>query len=157
MSTRPRPHAAGSPARPASSTRRALGRLVLPAVLLGLSACAGGPGPSAAGPSAATATPGPTGPAAADDAGASAQAAADVQVSITDTSFSVGAETIAAGESVLVTNDGRLEHSWTSEEAGVDTGVLGPGESVTVTAGATGTFTFSCTVHPLMTGTVTVS
>jgi plastocyanin len=86
-----------------------------------------------------------------------APAGAVVEIQVSDTSFSPGDVTISAGDTITVTNVGQLEHSWTSGQAGLDSGILGPGESYTFTFEAPGTFAYLCTVHPTMTGTVTVA
>lgn len=56
---------------------------------------------------------------------------------------------VAAGEELVVIDSGDLPHTFTIREAGIDTGVVAPGEQATVTAPAEpGTYEVVCTLHP---------
>jgi len=64
--------------------------------------------------------------------------------------------TVAVGETVSVQNDDGVAHTWTS--AGVfDSGSIGGGESFTFTFDEPGEYSFMCTIHPSMTGSITVT
>jgi plastocyanin len=80
-------------------------------------------------------------------------AAADT---IADFAFSPPAITVTAGESVSWHNDGPSQHSATADDHSFDTGVLSKGESGSHTFDRAGTFSYFCTVHPNMKGTVRV-
>jgi LPXTG-motif cell wall-anchored protein len=75
-------------------------------------------------------------------------------VSIVDFDFSPGTITINAGDTVTWTNTGSQGHSATG--SGFDTGILSKGKSGSHTFTTPGTFTYHCTPHPFMKGTVVV-
>jgi LPXTG-motif cell wall-anchored protein len=60
------------------------------------------------------------------------------------------------GESVTWRNSGPSSHTATATGGSFDTGLLGRGESSTVTFDEAGTFSYICTPHPSMKGTVRV-
>ena len=126
-----------------------------------LSGCTSDTGAAAAEPRATAATPGssatPPAPAESPSGPAAELPSGTVNIAVSDTSFSPGDLTASVGDTITVTNTGQLEHSWTSDEASIDSGVLPPGESFTFTVETAGTFTFHCTVHPEMTGTITIN
>jgi plastocyanin len=63
---------------------------------------------------------------------------------------------VASGDTIPVTNEDGSSHTFTSEEGGFDL-ELGGGESGEVTVdAAAGEYDFLCTIHPGMTGTLTV-
>ncbi len=62
---------------------------------------------------------------------------------------------VASGDTIPVTNEDGSSHTFTSEDGGFDL-ELGGGESGEVTAPEAGTYDFLCTIHPGMTGTLTV-
>ncbi|MDQ6807000.1 MAG: plastocyanin/azurin family copper-binding protein [Actinomycetota bacterium] len=64
--------------------------------------------------------------------------------------------TIKAGDTVTWHNSGPSRHSATATDKSFDTGVLARGGSGSHTFTAAGTFTYYCSVHPSMHGTVTV-
>lgn len=68
--------------------------------------------------------------------------------------FQPGTITIDAGQSVTWVNQDKHPHTATGAE--FDTGVMQPGESATVTFDTPGSFPYSCTIHPVMTGVVEV-
>jgi len=84
--------------------------------------------------------------------------AADVSVTIMNFSFQPTPLTIPVGTTVVWTNQDPVMHTATSDTAGVfDTGLLQKGQSGRVTFNTAGTFTYHCTVHPNMHGTVVVT
>ncbi|HZI91852.1 MAG TPA: plastocyanin/azurin family copper-binding protein [Thermoleophilaceae bacterium] len=80
--------------------------------------------------------------------------AAAGSVVIRDFEFSPATVTIAAGETVTWTNSGHSGHSATS--GSFDTGILPKGERASQTFGEAGKFSYVCTPHPFMKGTVRV-
>jgi plastocyanin len=75
-------------------------------------------------------------------------------VTIGDFSFGPGAIAVNAGETVTWVNDGPADHTATG--SGFDTGTLKQGQSASHTFATAGTFSYHCTLHPFMKGTVTV-
>jgi plastocyanin len=82
--------------------------------------------------------------------------AADAAVSMRDFAFSPGTVEIRVGDSVTWTNRDAVEHTATGSNGAFDTGLLGEGESFSVTFVRAGTYRYLCTPHPSMTGTVVV-
>jgi LPXTG-motif cell wall-anchored protein len=85
-----------------------------------------------------------------------AKAAADTSVTIRDFEFAPATITIDAGDTVTWTNDGPTPHSATADDGSFDTGIRDQGESGSHTFDQAGTFSYFCTPHPSMRGTVTV-
>jgi LPXTG-motif cell wall-anchored protein len=83
-----------------------------------------------------------------------AHASASGAVTIRDFSFGPAAITVTAGETVTWINNGPTDHTATG--SGFDTGTLKQGQSASHTFSAAGTFSYHCTLHPFMKGTVTV-
>jgi plastocyanin len=65
--------------------------------------------------------------------------------------------TVSAGESVTWTNTGAIAHTATAAGGAFDTGNVEPGESKSVTLATAGTYAYTCTPHPWMRGTITVT
>ena len=124
----------GSASTPAAST---------PATTIAPTAPTAAPTPSVA-PSADTSVT-PTGSAA---AGAGA-------VGIADFTFTPATVNIPVGGSVVWTNNDKQQHTATSA-GNFDAGAIQPGSSVTVAFAKAGSFTYICSFHPFMTGTVVV-
>ena len=72
-----------------------------------------------------------------------------------DPMFSPASLTVAAGTTVTWQNKDTIAHTSTSNN-GVFNGSLAPGGSYSYTFGAKGTYQYHCTIHPGMTGSVTV-
>ena len=77
-------------------------------------------------------------------------------VTIVDFSFSPGTITINQGDTVTWTNNGPTPHSATSQNGAFDTGIFPAGQSRAHTFNEAGTFSYICTPHPNMHGTVVV-
>ncbi len=77
-------------------------------------------------------------------------------VSIPGFNFSPQELTISMGDIVTWTNDHSINHTSTSDDAVWDSGVIPPGGSFSFTFDNAGTFPYHCTIHPAMTGTITV-
>jgi LPXTG-motif cell wall-anchored protein len=85
-----------------------------------------------------------------------AHAAGDPADTISDFQFAPATITIHVGDTITWTNDGPSPHSATANNRSFDTGVLKKGQSGSHTFTQAGTFTYFCTVHPFMHGTVVV-
>jgi plastocyanin len=70
---------------------------------------------------------------------------ADIAIS----GFSFGSQqTVAAGTTVIATNNDPFTHTWTSADGIWDSGNLSQGESFAFTFQEPGTYSFFCKVHP---------
>lgn len=77
--------------------------------------------------------------------------------SITIANFAfTGAESVEVGATVTVTNEDDVSHTWTSEDDVFDSGSLSQGESFQYTFEEAGEYSFVCTIHPGMSGSITV-
>ena len=88
----------------------------------------------------------PSGGSSADAGGPSSTSS----ITATDNEFDPAELEVTAGEevTVTVTNDGEAPHTFTSEEAGFDSGTIDPGESADVTFTAPEEdVPFVCTIH----------
>ena len=77
-------------------------------------------------------------------------------VSIINMSFSPVNLTVTAGSTVKWTNNDGMIHTVTSDNGSFDSGNLAGGASYSKTFSTAGTFPYHCTIHPGMTGTITV-
>ena len=117
-------------------------RLMAAAVLLAAMAACGSDNATMTTPSSGS----PGGPSISIVSGASA---------LTTTAYSPNPQTISRGSTVTFINSDTTSHTATS--SGVfDTGILAPGGRTSVTLQNAGSFTYRCTLHPNMTGTLTV-
>ena len=91
------------------------------------------------------------------DKPAKAKAAASTSVTISDFQFAPSAVTVNVGDSVTWNNAGPTPHSATASDGSFDTGIMDEGGSGSHTFSEAGTFSYICTPHPNMTGTVTVA
>ncbi|MEC5182300.1 cupredoxin domain-containing protein [Arthrobacter sp. CG_A4] len=117
--------------------------VLLVPVLTGLAGCAAGGSPAPSSSASQTATGSST-------AGATA---------ITIKDFGYGAPvTVAPGATVTVANLDSAPHTVTADDGSAfDANVKGSGATTTFTSPSqTGTYTFHCTYHPNMRGTLTV-
>ena len=79
----------------------------------------------------------------------------EASVEIADFAFGPAEITIAAGGTVTWTNTDNQAHTATSS-GNFDTGAIDPDATASVTFDEPGTYTYICSFHPFMTGTVTV-
>ena len=84
-----------------------------------------------------------------------ADAPMEAAVEIADFAFGPAEITIAAGGTVTWTNTDNQAHTATSS-GNFDTGAIDPDATASVTFDEPGTFTYICSFHPFMTGTITV-
>lgn len=101
--------------------------------------------------------PRPPGDDVAGQAKRKAVAAASTTVTIKDFDFAPAAVTVNVGDTVTWSNAGPSAHSATANDGSFDTGVYGEGGSRSHTFDQAGTFSYICTPHPFMKGTVTVA
>ena len=77
-------------------------------------------------------------------------------VSMGTSSFSPAGLTVGAGKTVVWANTSSLPHTVTASGA-FDSGILMPGATYSYTFSNAGTYSYTCILHPGMTGTVTVA
>lgn len=111
---------------------------VLLALALVISACSGSSGE----PAATTA-----------DAGG--EAGEELEITIENFEF-LGAETAAVGDTVTITNEDAVAHTWTAVDGEFDSGSFAEGETFEFTFEEAGEFDYFCSIHPQMEGTITV-
>jgi LPXTG-motif cell wall-anchored protein len=85
-----------------------------------------------------------------------ARAAASGGVTIQDFAFHPGSVTVSVGDTVTWTNHDSTDHTATASDGSFDTGTLGRGQSGSHTFTRAGTFSYICSIHPNMHGTVVV-
>jgi plastocyanin len=79
-----------------------------------------------------------------------------VTAAVEDFLFRPGRLDIAAGTTIVWTNDGQVEHTISAEDGSFDSGPIEPGERRSLTFSRAGTFPFHCTPHPFMRGVIVV-
>ncbi len=75
---------------------------------------------------------------------------------VADFAFSPADLTIAAGDAVTWTNAADQEHTVTADDGAFDSGRIPAGDAYANVFETPGTFPYHCTIHPQMTGTITV-
>ena len=137
--------------------RRLATCLLILASTLAFAACGTGDGGS-------TGSAGPAGsaPSAASDGGTTAacevaSGAGDVAGTISGNAFDPSDVTATVGQVVSFANEDQVPHTFTLDDGSCDTGNIANGASGAIRFDAAGSYPFHCTVHPSMTGTVTVS
>ena len=83
--------------------------------------------------------------------------AATTNVSITSTGFLPESITIKAGDTVVWTNNDTTDHTATDDQLTWDTDVIAPTTTGSQLFATAGSFTYSDTIDPTLTGTITVS
>ena len=80
------------------------------------------------------------------------------RISITNFMFQPMSITVAPGTTVSVHNADGVAHTLTASNGALDTGSIGPDQTKTFTAPTkAGTYSYICSIHQYMRGTVTVS
>jgi plastocyanin len=101
-----------------------------------------------------------------DDSGSSAKkpdsssdsSSSSDEVTITAKDFSLTSVTAKPGEEVYVDNQGSSTHTVTADDGSFDTGQVAGGKQAELEApDQPGTYAFHCSIHPNMTGTLTVA
>lgn len=77
-------------------------------------------------------------------------------VSIRDNYFSPATVNVTAGDTVRWTNNGVMTHTTTSNTGVWNSGFMSPSAVFSRQFNGVGSFSYNCTIHPLMTGTVVV-
>jgi plastocyanin len=113
------------------------------------------PGQSAQPADPAPATPAPP-PVTASKPAGKAHASASASVNTGDFFFSPTSVTVATGDTVTWHNSGKEPHTATADDGSFDTGTINSGGSGSHTFNSAGTFSYICTIHPNMKGTVRV-
>lgn len=72
------------------------------------------------------------------------------------TSFNPPSLIVAKGTTVTWKNDDVVSHGPTSNTGVWDVGDILPGGSKSITFNSAGTFSYHCSTHPIMTGTIVV-
>jgi len=78
-------------------------------------------------------------------------------LSIGDFFFDPAHVTVPAGTTVCWTNNGQIGHTATSDTGVFDSETMQPSDSYTYTFDNPGSYPYHCTIHPNMTGTITVT
>jgi plastocyanin len=77
-------------------------------------------------------------------------------VSIEDFYFEPSEAAIQPGDTITWTNEGNHPHTVTADDGSFDSGTLQPGESYSHTFQSPGMVPYHCSIHPFMTGSVSV-
>ena len=77
-------------------------------------------------------------------------------VSIINMSFSPATLTVSVGTTVTWTNNDNMTHTVTSDATGFDSGDITMGSKYSRVFSVAGTYTYHCTIHPTMKGTIVV-
>lgn len=72
------------------------------------------------------------------------------------TAFGANPLAVAVGTTVTWTNNDTIAHDSVADGGQWNSGILSPGQSFAFKFATAGTFTYKCTIHPNMVGTVTV-
>ena len=75
---------------------------------------------------------------------------------IQNMAFGPSSKTVAVGTTITWTNQDAVGHTVTSTSGLFDSGTLGQGGTFSFTFTTAGIFDYRCTIHPSMTGTITV-
>jgi plastocyanin len=78
-------------------------------------------------------------------------------VSIANMAFSPATITVKKGTAVTWTNNDNTTHNVTAGNNGFSSGSLAPGKTFSFTFDKAGSFSYTCTIHPSMKGTVVVT
>lgn len=87
----------------------------------------------------------------------SSVAATGNAVTIAHFQFSPQSITVKAGTTVTWTNNDSVSHTVTGDNGGPGSSGLSNGQSYSYTFTTPGTYTYHCTIHPMMKGTVVVT
>lgn len=119
--------------------------LVLAAVLAG---CGGYGSAPSSGSTGSTGSGSSTG-------GGTTGGSKEVAVSISNFAFSPSSADVAVGGTVTWTNNDSVAHTVTFDSGG-DSGKIDPGKTFSKKFDTAGAFSYHCSIHPSMTGSITV-
>ena len=91
-----------------------------------------------------------------DGSGGGARKSASASVTMGDLFFSPASVSIAVGDTVTWHNTGQAPHNATADDGSFKTPDLNNGQSASHTFSQAGTFSYICTIHPNMKGTIRV-
>jgi len=77
-------------------------------------------------------------------------------VSIVNMAFSPVTITVTAGSTITWTNNDNMTHTVTADDSSFDSGNITMGSKYSKTFSTAGTYTYHCTIHPNMKGTIIV-
>lgn len=77
-------------------------------------------------------------------------------VSIVNMAFSPVTLTVTAGSTITWTNNDNMTHTVTADDNSFDSGNIAMGSKYSKTFSTAGTYTYHCTIHPNMKGTIIV-
>jgi plastocyanin len=75
---------------------------------------------------------------------------------LTSAAFTPNPDTIAVGDAVVWTNNDSTAHATTADDGSWNSAAIEPGAAFSRTFTTAGTYTYHCSIHPGMIGTVTV-
>jgi plastocyanin len=78
-------------------------------------------------------------------------------VTVANFAFAPASLGVHTGDTVTWTNTDDVSHTVSADNDAFDSGVFGKGMTFQLTAGAPGTYTYFCRIHPFMKGTLTVT
>lgn len=81
---------------------------------------------------------------------------AEASIEISGFAFS-GPATVSVGTTVTAENQDGVAHTWTARDGTFNSGTLSQGETFEFTFTEAGDFDFFCSIHPEMTGSISVS
>ncbi len=113
------------------------------------------PAAPATDPTTTTSAPAPP-PVTVSSPNRKAHSSASTSVTMGDYFFSAATVTVNVGETVTWHNSGQAPHTATADDGSFDTGTINSGGSGSHTFNSAGTFSYICTIHPNMKGTVRV-
>ena len=97
-----------------------------------------------------------SGPSADNSPGSSHSSAGGAAVSIKNFAYAPANLTVSQGTTIVFSNEDSTEHTATASGGAFDTGSISQGQSKTVTLETAGSFSYVCSFHPFMHGTITV-
>jgi plastocyanin len=97
-----------------------------------------------------------TAPADTGGGGGGDSAGASADVSMSNFAFDPDQVTVSAGGEITISNEDSTTHTFTSDDGGFDVQVSGGEQGSATAPDEAGDYEFHCTIHPNMTGTLTV-
>jgi plastocyanin len=143
--------------RPRLLTHLILAAAVVAAAVL-LAGCGGGAATSTGGSSTSTGGSATSAGGSTTSAGAkSAPLSGNVKIDISNFMYSPTVLRVKVGSTITVTNEDETEHTATSNTEGAfDTGTLEKGQSMSFKVNKVGAFSYHCSFHAFMHGTIDV-
>jgi plastocyanin len=89
-------------------------------------------------------------------AGGTGPTAGGAQISLENIKVNPTSITVKVGEAVTFVNNDSVDHQMVGDNGEFDSGKMAPGATYTYTPAKAGTIAYHCSIHPSMTGTITV-